>query len=190
MKNDATFVRMRSSDHLGDAKMSKKGTSLRRIWSFDKARSQSAVNKAHTHTHIAYAHRQAPANKTHAHTTASGRHCCKPSLFCACSLCPWHSLLARQQAASLSSFCFPTHFPPSLLLAHTWYILTLLFLSARSCFAVCTAFIKASGRIPAIAMGPDQLGKSRRCLRGGVGIEGANVATEGLGVRPASVNGA
>ena len=26
MKNDATFVRMRSGDHLGDAKMSKKGT--------------------------------------------------------------------------------------------------------------------------------------------------------------------
>ena len=56
------------------------------------------------------------------------------------------------------------------------------------CFAACTAFIKASGRIPAIAMGPDQLGKSRRRLRGGVGIEGAHVATEGLGVRPASVN--
>ena len=74
----------------------------------------------HTHTHaLAYAHRQAPANKTHARTTASGRHCCKPSLFCACSLCPLHSLLARQQAASLSSFYFPTHFPPSLLLAHT-----------------------------------------------------------------------
>ena len=31
MKNDATFVRMRSGDHLGDAKMSKKGASLRRI---------------------------------------------------------------------------------------------------------------------------------------------------------------
>ena len=31
MENDATFVRMRSGDHLGDAKMSKKGTSLRRI---------------------------------------------------------------------------------------------------------------------------------------------------------------
>ena len=31
MKNDTTFVRMRSADHLGDAKMSKKGTSLRRI---------------------------------------------------------------------------------------------------------------------------------------------------------------
>ena len=31
MKNDATFVRMRSGDHLGDAKMSEKGTSLRRI---------------------------------------------------------------------------------------------------------------------------------------------------------------
>ena len=31
MKNDATFVRMRSGHHLGDAKMSKKGTSLRRI---------------------------------------------------------------------------------------------------------------------------------------------------------------
>ena len=31
MKNDTTFVRMRSGDHLGDAKMSKKGTSLRRI---------------------------------------------------------------------------------------------------------------------------------------------------------------
>ena len=31
MKNDATFVRMRSGDHLGDAKMSKTGTSLRQI---------------------------------------------------------------------------------------------------------------------------------------------------------------
>ena len=31
MKNDTTFVRMRSGDHLGDAKMSKKSTSLRRI---------------------------------------------------------------------------------------------------------------------------------------------------------------
>ena len=31
MKNDATFVRMRSGDHLVDAKMSKKGASLRRI---------------------------------------------------------------------------------------------------------------------------------------------------------------
>ena len=28
MKNNATFVRMRSGDHLGDGKMSKKGTSL------------------------------------------------------------------------------------------------------------------------------------------------------------------
>ena len=31
MKNDTTFVGMRSGDHLGDAKMSKKGTSLRQI---------------------------------------------------------------------------------------------------------------------------------------------------------------
>ena len=31
MKIDTTFVRMRSGDHLEDAKMSKKGTSLRRI---------------------------------------------------------------------------------------------------------------------------------------------------------------
>ena len=31
IKNDTTFVRMRSGDHLGDANMSKKGTSLRRI---------------------------------------------------------------------------------------------------------------------------------------------------------------
>ena len=31
MKNDTTFVRMRSGDQPGDAKMSKKGTSLRRI---------------------------------------------------------------------------------------------------------------------------------------------------------------
>ena len=31
MKNGTTFVRMRSDDHLEDAKMSKKGTSLRRI---------------------------------------------------------------------------------------------------------------------------------------------------------------
>ena len=28
MKNDTTFVRMRNGDHLIDAKMSKKGTSL------------------------------------------------------------------------------------------------------------------------------------------------------------------
>ena len=34
VKNDSTFVRMRSGDHLGDAKMSKKGTSLRRIQLF------------------------------------------------------------------------------------------------------------------------------------------------------------
>ena len=51
-------------------------------------------------------------------------------------------------------------------------------------------FFPNFGRIPAIAMGPDQLGKSRRRLRGSVGIEGAHVATEGMGVRPASVNGA
>ena len=31
MKNDTTVVHMRSGDHLGDAKMSKKGASLRRI---------------------------------------------------------------------------------------------------------------------------------------------------------------
>ena len=31
MKNDTTFVRMRSGDHLGYAKMSKRGTLLRRI---------------------------------------------------------------------------------------------------------------------------------------------------------------
>ena len=31
MKNDHTFVRMRSGDHLGDVKMPKKGTSLRQI---------------------------------------------------------------------------------------------------------------------------------------------------------------
>ena len=31
MKNDTTFVRMRSGDHLRDAKMSKEGTSLGRI---------------------------------------------------------------------------------------------------------------------------------------------------------------
>ena len=51
-------------------------------------------------------------------------------------------------------------------------------------------FFPYFGRIPAIAMGPDQLGKSRRRLRVGVHIEGAHVATEGLGVRPASVIGA
>ena len=31
VKNDTTFLRMRSGDRLGDANMSKKGTSLRRI---------------------------------------------------------------------------------------------------------------------------------------------------------------
>ena len=34
MKNYTTFVRMRSGDHLGDAKMLKKGTLLRRILTF------------------------------------------------------------------------------------------------------------------------------------------------------------
>ena len=34
MKNDTTFVRMRSADHLGDTKRSKKGTSLRRNYFF------------------------------------------------------------------------------------------------------------------------------------------------------------
>ena len=34
MKNDTTFVRMRSGDHLGDAKMPKKGTLLRPIYLF------------------------------------------------------------------------------------------------------------------------------------------------------------
>ena len=34
MKIDTTFVHMRSGDHLGDGKMSKKGTSLRRIFNF------------------------------------------------------------------------------------------------------------------------------------------------------------
>ena len=34
MKNDTIFVRMRSGDHLGDAKMSKKGASLRRVYLF------------------------------------------------------------------------------------------------------------------------------------------------------------
>ena len=36
MKNDTTFVRMRTGDHMGDAKMSKKGTSLRRIYLFNE----------------------------------------------------------------------------------------------------------------------------------------------------------
>ena len=36
MKNDSTFVRMRSGDHLGDAKMSKKGTSLRLLFAMDR----------------------------------------------------------------------------------------------------------------------------------------------------------
>ena len=34
MKIETTFVRMHSGDHLRDAKMSKKGTSLRRIVTF------------------------------------------------------------------------------------------------------------------------------------------------------------
>ena len=32
MKNDTTFVRMRSGSHLGDAKMSEKGTLLRNFF--------------------------------------------------------------------------------------------------------------------------------------------------------------
>ena len=34
MKNHTTFVRMRSGDHLGDTKMSKRGTSLHRSYVF------------------------------------------------------------------------------------------------------------------------------------------------------------
>ena len=34
MKNDTTFVRMRTGEHLWNAKMSEKGTSLRRIQPF------------------------------------------------------------------------------------------------------------------------------------------------------------
>ena len=69
-----------------------------------------AHTHAHTHTRaraLMYAHRQAPANKTRTHA----RNCqrapfCKPSRFCACSPGSWHSLLACQQAAPLSSFYF------------------------------------------------------------------------------------
>ena len=45
MKNDATFVRMRSGDHLGDAKMSKKGTSLRRIYFFNNCDKQKGFRR-------------------------------------------------------------------------------------------------------------------------------------------------
>ena len=45
MKNDATFVRMRSSDHLGDAKMSKKGTSRRRIYFFNNCDKQKGFSQ-------------------------------------------------------------------------------------------------------------------------------------------------
>ena len=45
MKNDATFVRMRSGDHLGDAKMSKKGTSLRRINFFNNCDRQKRFSQ-------------------------------------------------------------------------------------------------------------------------------------------------
>ena len=64
----------------------------------------------HTHTH-SHMHTGKRQQTRHAHTTASRRHCCKPSLFCACSLCPLHSFLARQQAASLSSFLLSHPFP-------------------------------------------------------------------------------
>ena len=36
MKSDTTFVHVRSGDHLGDAKTSRRGTSLRRILLFNK----------------------------------------------------------------------------------------------------------------------------------------------------------
>ena len=36
MKNDTTFVRKASGDHLGDAKVSKRGTSLSRIYLFSR----------------------------------------------------------------------------------------------------------------------------------------------------------
>ena len=142
----------------------------------------------HTHTHaLMYAHTQSPVNKTNTHATASGRYCCKLSLFCPCSPRSWHSFLACHQAGPFPSFAFP---PSSLLLGSYLIPSNPLFHFAYSCSAVCIAFIKARGRIPAIAMGPDQLDKSCRWLRGGVGTEGAHVAVEGLGVYPASVYGA
>ena len=45
MKNDATFVRMRSGDHLRDAKMSKKGTSLRRFNFFNNCDRQKRFSQ-------------------------------------------------------------------------------------------------------------------------------------------------
>ena len=45
MKNDTTFVRMRSGDHLGDAKMSKKGTSLRQFNFFIKCDRQKRFSQ-------------------------------------------------------------------------------------------------------------------------------------------------
>ena len=115
----------------------------------------------HTHA-LAYAHRQAPAKQDTRRThlpagaivanLASSAH----APYALGILC-----LHATRRLPFQAFTFPPISLPSLLLAHTWYILTLLFLFARSCFAVCTAFIKASGRIPAIATGPDQLGKSR-----------------------------
>ena len=45
MKNDATFVRMRSGDHLGDAKMSKKGTSLRQFNFFNNCDTQKRFSQ-------------------------------------------------------------------------------------------------------------------------------------------------
>ena len=43
MENDTASVRMRSGDHLGDAKMSKKGTSHRRIELFNELQKTEAV---------------------------------------------------------------------------------------------------------------------------------------------------
>ena len=43
MNIDTTFVRMPSGDHIGDAKMSKKGTSLGRIEPFSTAERSERV---------------------------------------------------------------------------------------------------------------------------------------------------
>ena len=43
MKNNTTFVCMRSGDHLGDAKMSKRGISLRQTYLFNELRQTETV---------------------------------------------------------------------------------------------------------------------------------------------------
>ena len=70
MKNDTTFVRMRRSDRLGDAKMSKKGTSLL-SWSLASSFTIFRCNSCTPTSLVVYTHSTQTSLLSRIHTTST-----------------------------------------------------------------------------------------------------------------------